>query len=99
MQLIVASRSTSRRKEAPTHPGLHLLQGVEGGDVGMCHGSSHGDPKQEASLNITREIKAWKAGCAVTLQTGNKLVQGSSSLCSIPGNRTENQAMKTSAAS
>lgn len=34
----------------------------------MRHGSSHGDPKQETSLNITREIKAWKAGSAVTLQ-------------------------------
>lgn len=49
---------THRGRE--THLRPHLLQGGKGSDIRVCHGSRHGDSKQEASLYVTGHIKPWQ---------------------------------------
>lgn len=45
----------------------YLLQGGKGSDIRVRHRPCDGDPKQEASLNITGEIKPWETDSSVSL--------------------------------
>lgn len=46
----------------------NLLQRAEGSDVRVRHCPRDRNPEQEASLNVTGEIKPWKVDCWVSLR-------------------------------
>lgn len=54
-------------EKSGTHLWPHLLQGVKGSDIWVCHGSSDWDAKQETCLNVTGEIKTWRPDSRVSL--------------------------------